>query len=368
MSEVINQSVIEQALRHYHDPYLGMDLVSAKCVRNIAINGADVRVDLLMRYPCGRLSEGIARTLQDTLEGLSGVVSATVTLAWHVHAMPAQANLSAMSGIRNIIAVASGKGGVGKSTITANVALALAAEGARVGVLDADIYGPSQGLMFGIADGVRPEMMTEGEHPFFVPIESHGVHVMSMAFLVTDNTPMIWRGPMVSGALQQLLTQTHWDQLDYLMVDMPPGTGDIQLTLAQRVPVVGSIIVTTPQDLALLDARKGIEMFRKVDVPVLGVVENMATHTCTHCGHREHLFGEDGGATLADEYDTELLASLPLTVSIREQADGGRPTVIAEPDGEIAIIYRELARRMAAQLSVRNSEASAPPTINISDD
>ncbi|MCK5893073.1 MAG: iron-sulfur cluster carrier protein ApbC [Endozoicomonadaceae bacterium] len=368
MTEVINQSVIEQALRQYHDPYLGMDLVSAQCVRNIVINGVDVRVDLLMRYPCGRLSEGIARTLQDALEDLPGVMSATVTLAWHVEAMPAQANLPAMSGISNIIAVASGKGGVGKSTVTANLALALAAEGARVGVLDADIYGPSQGVMFGIAGGVRPEMMTEGEQQFFVPIESHGVQVMSMAFLVTDNTPMIWRGPMVSGALQQLLTQTHWEHLDYLMVDMPPGTGDIQLTLAQRVPVVGSLIVTTPQDLALLDARKGIEMFRKVDVPVLGVVENMATHTCTNCGHTEHLFGEGGGAILADEYDTELLVSLPLTVSIREQADSGCPTVIAEPDGEIAMIYRELARRMAAQLSVRNSEAPAPPTINISDD
>lgn len=368
MSEVINKCMIEQALRQYHDPYLERDLVSAGCVREITIDGADVRVDLLMGYPCDGMSQGVTRIFQAILEDLPGVASAIVTLAWHVEAMPTQANLPAMSGIRNIIAVASGKGGVGKSTTTANLALALTAEGARVGVLDADIYGPSQGLMFGIADGVRPESVVEGEQPFFVPIESHGVQVMSMAFLVTENTPMVWRGPMVSGALQQLLTQTRWDNLDYLIVDMPPGTGDIQLTLAQRVPVAGSVIVTTPQSLALLDARKGIEMFRKVDVPVLGVVENMATHTCTSCGHAEHLFGEGGGAKLADEYETELLASLPLTMSIREQADGGHPSVIAEPEGNIAKVYRELARRMAARLSIRTCDAPAAPTISISDD
>ena len=368
MSEVINRTMIEQVLRQYHDPYLGMDLVAAGCVRDIAIEGGQVRVDLFMGYPCGGLATGITRILQDSLEDLPGVTSAEVTLAWHVEAMPTQGSLLAMSGIRNIIAVASGKGGVGKSTTTANLALALAAEGARVGVLDADIYGPSQGLMFGIAEGVRPDVITEGEQQFFLPIEAHGVQVMSMAFLVTENTPMVWRGPMVSGALQQLLTQTRWDNLDYLIVDMPPGTGDIQLTLAQRVPVAGSVIVTTPQDLALLDARKGIEMFRKVDVPVLGVVENMATHTCTNCGHTEHLFGEGGGTVLANEYDTELLASLPLTLRIREQADGGNPSVIAEPDGEIAMTYRELARRMAARLSVRNRQAPAAPTISISDD
>ncbi len=368
MSDVINRTMIEQVLQQYHDPYLGMGLVEAGCVRDIAIEGGQVRVDLFMGYPCEGLSTGITRILQDYLEDLPGVTKAEVTLAWHVESMPTQGNLQAMSGIRNIIAVASGKGGVGKSTTTANLALALAAEGARVGVLDADIYGPSQGLMFGIADGVRPDVITEGEQQFFVPIEAHGVQVMSMAFLVTENTPMVWRGPMVSGALQQLLTQTRWDKLDYLVVDMPPGTGDIQLTLAQRVPVAGSVIVTTPQDLALLDARKGIEMFRKVDVPVLGVVENMATHTCTNCGHTEHLFGEGGGSILADEYDTELLASLPLTLRIREQADGGNPSVIAEPDGEIAMTYRELARRMAARLSVRNRQAPAAPTISISDD
>lgn len=368
MSQAVNRKMIEQVLQEYRDPYLEMDLVTAGCVRDISIKGGQVQVDLFMGYPCEGLSAGITRILRDSLENLPGVTRAGVTLAWHVESMPVQGNLPTMSGIRNIIAIASGKGGVGKSTTTANLALALAAEGARVGVLDADIHGPSQGLMFGIAEGIRPDVITEDDQQLFLPVEAHGIQVMSMALLVTENTPMVWRGPIVSGALQQLLTQTHWDNLDYLVVDMPPGTGDIQLTLAQRVPVAGSVIVTTPQDLALLDARKGIEMFRKVDVPVLGVVENMATHTCTNCGHTEHLFGEGGGAVLASEYDTRLLASLPLARRIREQVDSGNPSVIAEPDGEIAMIYHELARRMAARLSVRNRQAPAAPTISISDD
>ncbi|MNM34221.1 Septum site-determining protein MinD [compost metagenome] len=261
--------------------------------------------------------------------------------------------------------MASGKGGVGKSTTAANLALALAREGARVGILDADIYGPSQGVMFGIAEGTRPQIR---EQKWFVPIKAHGVEVMSMAFLTDDNTPMVWRGPMVSGALLQLVTQTAWDDLDYLVIDMPPGTGDIQLTLAQKVPVAGSVIVTTPQDLALLDAKKGVEMFRKVNIPVLGVVENMAVHICSNCGHAEHLFGEGGGEKLASQYGVDLLASLPLSMLIREQADSGKPTAIAEPESQIAMVYQELARQVGARIVLQEAAAPAMPSITISED
>jgi ATP-binding protein involved in chromosome partitioning len=270
-----------------------------------------------------------------------------------------------MANVKNIIAVASGKGGVGKSTTAANLALAFAREDARVGILDADIYGPSQGVMFGIAEGTRPQIR---EQKWFVPIKAHGVEVMSMAFLTDDNTPMVWRGPMVSGALLQLVTQTAWDDLDYLVIDMPPGTGDIQLTLAQKVPVVGSVIVTTPQDLALLDAKKGVEMFRKVNIPVLGVVENMAVHICSNCGHAEHLFGEGGGEKLASQYGVDLLASLPLSMLIREQADSGKPTAIAEPESQIAMVYQELARQVGARIVLQEAAAPAMPSITISED
>ncbi|MEK1906016.1 MAG: iron-sulfur cluster carrier protein ApbC, partial [Pseudomonas sp.] len=277
----------------------------------------------------------------------------------------AQAQVPALENVKNIIAVASGKGGVGKSTTAANLALALAREGARVGILDADIYGPSQGIMFGIAEGTRPKVRDE---KFFVPLEAHGVQIMSMAFLTDENTPVVWRGPMVSGALLQLITQTAWDNLDYLVVDMPPGTGDIQLTLAQKVPVAGAVIVTTPQDLALLDAKKGVEMFRKVNIPVLGVVENMAVHICSNCGHAEHLFGEGGGEKLANQYGVDLLASLPLSMAIRLQSDGGKPTTIADPESQIAMIYQEMARCVGARIAQSGLGASAMPSIEISDD
>ncbi len=282
-----------------------------------------------------------------------------------VAAHKAQAQVPAMANVKNIVAVASGKGGVGKSTTAANLALALAREGARVGILDADIYGPSQGVMFGIAEGTRPQIR---DQKWFVPIKAHGVEVMSMAFLTDDNTPMVWRGPMVSGALLQLVTQTAWDDLDYLVIDMPPGTGDIQLTLAQKVPVAGSVIVTTPQDLALLDAKKGVEMFRKVNIPVLGVVENMAVHICSNCGHAEHLFGEGGGEKLASQYGVDLLASLPLSMLIREQADSGKPTAIAEPESQIAMVYQELARQVGARIVLQEAAAPAMPSITISED
>jgi ATP-binding protein involved in chromosome partitioning len=303
--------------------------------------------------------------LQMALENLEGVERAQVQVDCLIEAHKAQDQVPALANVKNVIAVASGKGGVGKSTTAANLALALAREGAKVGILDADIYGPSQGIMFGIPEGTRPEVK---EQKWFVPLKAHGVEVMSMAFLTDENTPVVWRGPMVSGALIQLITQTAWDDLDYLVVDMPPGTGDIQLTLAQKVPVAGAVIVTTPQDLALLDAKKGVEMFRKVNIPVLGVVENMAVHICSNCGHAEHLFGEGGGEKLAAQFGVDLLASLPLSMAIRMQSDGGKPTTIADPESQIAMIYQETARNVGARIAQIGRQAQGMPSIEVSDD
>lgn len=269
--------------------------------------------------------------------------------------------------VKNIIAVASGKGGVGKSTTAVNLALALAAEGARVGILDADIYGPSQPHLLGIGQR-RPEIVGERGKEQMVPIIAHGIQSMSMGYLVTEETPMLWRGPMATGALQQLLMQTRWDNLDYLIIDMPPGTGDIQITLAQKVPVTGAVIVTTPQDIALLDAKKGIEMFRKVNVPVLGVVENMAVHVCSNCGHEEHIFGAGGGERIARDYQTELLGALPLDLSIRADADAGKPSVAANPDSVIAQHYRAIAKKLIANVNLHNAQAANIPDIEISDE
>jgi ATP-binding protein involved in chromosome partitioning len=361
----VNRAAVEAVLRQYTDPYLNQDPVSAGCVRSIEVEEGRVSVQLELGYAAGLFKNGWAQMLQMAIEGLPGVASARVEVACVITAHKAQAQIPGMSNVRNVIAVASGKGGVGKSTTAANLALALRREGARVGILDADIYGPSQGVMFGIAEGTRPRIW---EQKWFMPIEAHGVQVMSMAFLTDDNTPMVWRGPMVSGALMQLISQTAWNDLDYLVIDMPPGTGDIQLTLAQKVPVAGAVIVTTPQDLALLDARKGVEMFRKVNIPVLGVVENMAIHICSQCGHAEHLFGEGGGEKLAAQYDVDLLASLPLSMLIREQADGGKPTVAAEPDSQIAMVYQELARQVGARIVLQEASAQAMPCITVSDD
>jgi ATP-binding protein involved in chromosome partitioning len=345
---VVTRAAIEAALSQYTDPHLQQDPVSAGCVREVQIDGGQVDVRLQLGYPCALFKGGWAQMLQMALENVEGVERARVQVDVCIEPHQGQAQVPALANVKNVIAVASGKGGVGKSTTAANLALALAREGARVGILDADIYGPSQGIMFGIPEGTRPQVK---DQKWFVPLEAHGVQVMSMAFLADDNTPMVWRGPMVSGALLQLITQTAWDDLDYLVVDMPPGTGDIQLTLAQKVPVAGSVIVTTPQDLALLDAKKGVEMFRKVHIPVLGVVENMAVHICSNCGHAEHLFGEGGGEKLAAQYGVDLLASLPLSMAIRMQADGGKPTAIADPESQIAMIYQETARNVAARIA-----------------
>ncbi|MDO9625364.1 MAG: iron-sulfur cluster carrier protein ApbC [Pseudomonas sp.] len=361
---VVTRAAVEAALSQYIDPHLNQDPVSAGCVREVDIQGGKVGVRLQLGYAAGLFKSGWAQMLQMALEGLDGVDSAQVQVDCVIEAHKAQTQVPALANVKNVIAVASGKGGVGKSTTAANLALALMREGAKVGILDADIYGPSQGIMFGIAEGTRPEIK---DQKWFVPLKAHGIEVMSMAFLTDENTPVVWRGPMVSGALIQLITQTAWNDLDYLVVDMPPGTGDIQLTLAQKVPVSGAVIVTTPQDLALLDAKKGVEMFRKVNIPVLGVVENMAVHICSNCGHAEHLFGEGGGEKLAAQFDVDLLASLPLSMAIRIQSDGGKPTTIADPESQIAMIYQEIARNVGARIA-QGERQQTMPSIMVSDD
>ena len=323
-------------IEQFPDPYL--DLPWQDLGARVLASGS--RVSVTLGYPAAGMRERLAGQLAAFL----GVEHVDLDLSFRAPEGRGPGR------IKHVVAVASGKGGVGKSTTAVNLALALDREGARVGLLDADIYGPSQGMMLGVAEGRRPEVKEVSGEKYFVPIKAHGIQAMSMSFLVTEKTPMVWRGPMVSGALQQLLGQTLWDELDYLVVDMPPGTGDIQLTLSQRVPVAGAVIVTTPQDIALIDARKGIEMFRKVDIPVLGVVENMSAFRCPECGHESAVFGAGGGSRIAAEFHTPLLAQLPLTMEIREQADGGTPTVVRDPEGHIAGLYREAARHMAAEL------------------
>jgi len=355
--ESVSQVALEAAIKCYTDPYLNCDLFQMKAVKSLSCEGGNVILSICMPYASKGIQGAMKQILSTSLEQVEGVEALEMTIDTRITAHQAQNNQPNLDTVKNIIAVASGKGGVGKSTMAVNLALALAAEGARVGILDADIYGPSIGMMLGFPDGSRPGIR---EEKYFVPLERHGLQAISMAFLTSEETPLVWRGPMVSGALKQLLTQTCWDDLDYLVVDMPPGTGDIQLTLSQTAPVSGSIIVTTPQDIALLDCKKGIEMFRKVDIPVFGVIENMSTHICSHCGHHEPVFGEGGGERIAKEYDTTLLGQMPLHQSIREQTDSGTPTVIAEPDSEIALLYRDIARKIGAQIS---QQAIAFPNI-----
>ncbi len=352
MSEVTREQV-EQAIAGYQDVNLEQDYITANALKEITIGTESIDVSIEVGYPAAGVKTQIESTLKELLQPLATGKDIRVKLSWNILANDAQKDVENLTTVKNIIAVASGKGGVGKSTTSVNLALALVAEGARVGILDADIYGPSQAIMLGIKDGVRPEV--KGEQ-FWMPIVAHGLQSMSMGYLVDENTAMVWRGPMAGSALQQMINQTMWHDLDYLIVDMPPGTGDVQLTLSQKVPVAGALIVTTPQDIALLDAKKGIEMFRKVEIPVLGVVENMSVHVCSECGHIEHLFGSGGGEAIASQYETKLLASLPLNLSIREQADSGTPTVVAHPEGDIAAIYRTLARKLGAELDRQNRE------------
>jgi len=359
----VTRETVESALRQVCDPCLGTDLVSLDAINSIEIKGGQVSVSVVLGYPALGLRQSLSDSVLKALVGLPGVEQVDVDLGWYVEPQQSHNNQPAVNSVKNIIAVASGKGGVGKSTTTVNLALALAAEGARVGILDADIYGPSQPQMLGV--GLERPKMQGPQH--MIPVEAHGIQSISMGYLVTENTPMVWRGPMVSGALQQLLSQTLWQDLDYLLIDMPPGTGDIQLTLSQKVPVTGAVIVTTPQDIALLDAKKGIEMFRKVNIPVLGVVENMATHVCSNCGHEEHIFGAGGGERIAADYHTQLLGSLPLDLSIREGADGGNPSVAADAESPISQTYREIARKMAAQLWAGGGQPAVPEIV-ISED
>ncbi|MGS0743815.1 iron-sulfur cluster carrier protein ApbC [Glaciimonas sp. GG7] len=353
---------IKAALSGVIDPNTGKDLVTGKCVKNIQLDGANVAFDIELGYPAKSQYNLIRSAAIAAVAPIAGNVSVNVYSKIQAHSV--QRGVKLLSNVKNIIAVASGKGGVGKSTTAVNLALALAAEGAQVGILDADIYGPSQPMMMGISG--RPETK---DGKTMEPLENHGLQVSSIGFMVDNDEPMVWRGPIVTQALQQLLDQTNWRDLDYLIVDMPPGTGDIQLTLSQKVPVTGAIIVTTPQDIALLDARKGLKMFEKVGIPILGVVENMSTHICSNCGHAEEIFGAGGGEKMCSEYGVEFLGALPLTMSIREQADSGRPTVIAEPDGPIAHIYKEIARKVAIKVAEKAKDMTSKfPTIVIKND
>jgi ATP-binding protein involved in chromosome partitioning len=355
---------LKACIESYRDPWLQQSLGEARAVRAVRIEGEAAEVEVVLGFPAADYAGELSSALAVHAAGVAGVTKLDVRVRSEIVAHAVQGNLQPLKTIKNVVAVASGKGGVGKSTVAANLALAWAAQGARVGILDADIYGPSQPRMMGLT-GQRP-VTRDGKN--LEPLRAHGVEVMSIGFLIDEEQPMVWRGPMVTQALTQLLGDTHWGELDYLVVDMPPGTGDIQLTLSQRVPVSGAVIVTTPQDIALLDARKGLRMFEKVSVPVLGVVENMSTHICTRCGYEEHVFGAGGGARMASEYHVELLGELPLDIRIREQADGGQPTVVAEPASARARAFLDMARRTAVRLAAgAGDRGHAFPSISVED-
>ena len=363
MAEVTRQQ-IEEILNIIQNPYQGESLIVTKAVKDIEISANRVVIHIELGYPAAGFKDDLAQEISQKVIAETGVNKVDVNVGWNIISRSVQKSLNPIDNIKNIIAVASGKGGVGKSTTAANLALALASDGATVGVLDADIYGPSMPRMLGISG--QPESK---DGKTLEPMNNYGIQVMSIGFLVEEDTPMIWRGPMVTQALEQLLQDTQWKDIDYLVVDLPPGTGDIQLTLSQKIPVSGAIIVTTPQDIALLDARKGLKMFEKVEVPVLGVVENMSTHICSNCGHEEHIFGAGGGATMAKESNIDLLGSLPLDIQIREQADSGKPTVIANPDSKVAAAYLDIARRAAAKLASQSKDYTSKfPKIVIQND
>jgi ATP-binding protein involved in chromosome partitioning len=352
------QIEIESIIKTYIDPYLKQDFITTRALRNIVIENEKITLDITVGYPIETQKEKIIAVLREKLH-LDAIKEIQVNLTSHIVSHAIQSGLQTIPSIKNIFAIASGKGGVGKSTSTVNLALALAADGARVGILDADIYGPNQPHMLGI----HQKPLTNDDNKM-EPLVNYGVQSMSIGYLVEPDAPMVWRGPMVTSALQQLLNGTNWDNLDYLLIDLPPGTGDIQLTLAQKIPVSGAIIVTTPQDIALLDARKAIAMFQKVNVPILGVIENMSLHTCSQCGHQESIFGAQGGERLAKQFEVELLGSLPLDIRIREQSDQGKPTVVADPSHPISEIYKNIARRVSAKLSLTGkSFASKFPKI-----
>jgi len=350
----LSVEIVQKALQGVVDPNTGKDLMATKSAKNIKVDGADVTLDVVLGYPAKSQIDLIRKAVIDAVRAIPGAGNVSVNMSVEIVAHAVQRGVKLLPNVKNIIAISSGKGGVGKSTTTVNLALALAAEGAKVGVLDADIYGPSQPMMLGVSG--RPETIVENT---LEPLMGHGLQVMSIGFLVRQDDPMIWRGPMATSALEQLLTQTNWKDLDYLIVDMPPGTGDIQLTMSQKVPVTGAVVVTTPQDIALLDAKKGLRMFEKVSVPILGIVENMSTYVCPNCHHTEHIFGHGGGERMCQEYGVDFLGNLPLNLSIREQADSGNPTVVAQPDSEITKIYKEIARKVAVKVA-RFSKSESP--------
>lgn len=353
MSEVTKDQ-IEEAIKGYVEPHLEADLVSSKCVKSISVEGGNAKVVIDLGFPAKGVLEQLTAEVKQRVESVDGIESSDIEIRWGITAHSVQKSLNPIDNVKNIIAVASGKGGVGKSTTSVNLALALAEEGAKVGILDADIYGPSQPRMLGVSG--QPQ---SNDGKTLEPMENYGLQAMSIGFLIDEETPMIWRGPMVTQALEQLLNDTNWDSLDYLIIDLPPGTGDTQLTLAQKVPVSGAVIVTTPQDIALLDARKGFKMFEKVEVPILGIVENMSTHICSNCNHEEHIFGQGGGERMAEEYGVNFLGALPLDIRIREETDTGKPTVVSDPDTRISQIYREIARKTAAKLALQSKSYAA---------
>jgi ATP-binding protein involved in chromosome partitioning len=359
---VITRESITEVLNDIKDPYLGTGISAA--IVDFSAGERSVLLSLTLGYPAAGIIDGLKQQITDQIQQLYDGVEVHVQIDCQIESFSSGQG-QAVAGVKNVIAVASGKGGVGKSTVAVNLALALKAEGARVGLLDADIYGPSQGSMLGVPLGTTPEIYQESQ---LEPIQAHGIQCMSMSFMAPERTPMVWRGPMASGALQQLVGQTRWDNLDYLVVDMPPGTGDIQLTLSQQVSLSGAVIVTTPQDIALLDAQKGIEMFRQVKVPVLGIVENMSVYICSECGHKDAIFGEGGGLAIAEDYDTRLLAGIPLSREIRQLLDNGQPPVAVDPESEVALIFRDMARKVASAICLDIAEGENQPVIRISDD
>ena len=337
---------VQTVLSSIMNPDTQSDLMACASIKNLSVSDNNIHVDVVLGYPAKSQFQAIKDLVVSQLKKIAGVKNIEVNVSSDIVAHTVQRGVKLLPGVKNIIAVASGKGGVGKSTTAVNLALALSAEGASVGILDADIYGPSLPMMLGISG--RPESKAENT---IEPMEGHGLQASSIGFLINEDSPMVWRGPMVTSALEQLLRQTRWRDLDYLIVDMPPGTGDIQLTLSQKVPVTGAVIVTTPQDIALLDARKGLKMFEKVGIPIIGIVENMSTYICPSCGHEEHVFGSGGGQKMCSDYGVDFLGSLPLNISIREQSDAGRPTVVAEPDGPISMVYQQIARQIAIRIA-----------------
>jgi ATP-binding protein involved in chromosome partitioning len=357
----ISSAQVEATLAAYQDPYLKKDWGSIKAIKQIAIKKDHIVINIELKYPVEHAKTALIASLQETLSYFTNYYSLDIHFTWKVESHAVQPGVKTLPLIKNILAVASGKGGVGKSTLAVNLALALAHEGASVGLLDADIYGPSQPMMLGATE--PPEIEENKAKKILLPIRRHGIQSMSIGYLVNPRAAMIWRGPMVTTALQQLLHDTQWDALDYLIIDLPPGTGDIQLTLAQKIPVTAALIVTTPQDLALLDARRAYEMFHKVNIPILGVVENMSGHVCSQCGHAEAIFGQGGGERFANDIGMELLGRLPLDRTIREQTDAGNPPVAADPESHIAHLYQDIALRLAAKVSLQPKDYSHTFTV-----